>query len=161
MVNENAGGGPREVISGVSALLLPGEFVVQIWKGYHVSHGSTKTAIGTRMFRGERNMGAPDPALLVLTDRRVLVLDCKGVFRRRYVLSEAAILQKLGRVETVGPYRTDVRIMGEWGYFSYVEFNRPIRVDRATLDENGNEDPLGVRELIMAGSEKAKLLAKK
>jgi hypothetical protein len=160
MEKENAGALAREDISGVSSLLVPGESVVQIWKGYHVSH-SSKTAMGTRMFRGERSIGAPDPALLVLTDKRLLVLDCKGVFRRRYVLSDKVLLQKLSRVETVGIYRTDVRIIGEWGNFSYIEFNRPIRVNGATLDEDGNEDPLGAGELIMAGSEKAKLLAKK
>ena len=130
--------------------------MVQIWKGYHPSRDSTRTSMGTRMLRGERNVGAPDPALLVLTDRRIIVLDLKGVFRRRYVLSETAPLEKLGQVEIVGPYRTDVRIKGDFGYFAYVEFNQPIRVDRATLAESGNEDPGGVKKMIMAGSEKAK-----
>ena len=105
-------------------------------------------------------MGAPEPALLVLTDRRVLVLDLKGVFRRKYVLSESTSLERIGQVETVGPYRTDIRIKGDWGYYSIVEFNRPIRVDRVSLEESGNEDPNGAKGLIMDGVAKAKVRAK-
>jgi hypothetical protein len=149
------------VDSIVSSILTPGESVVQAWKGYHPSHESTRTSIGTRVLRGERNVGAPEPALLVLTDRRILVLDLKGVFRRRYALSESAPLERITDVETVGSYRTDIRIKGDWGYFSFVEFNRPIRVDRASLEENGNEDPQGAKGLIISGSAKAKALAKK
>jgi hypothetical protein len=54
-----------------------------------------------------------------------------------------------------------VRIKGDFGYFAYVEFNQPIRVDRATLAESGNEDPGGVKKMIMAGSEKAKASSKR
>lgn len=161
MENDKAGGGPGDTFSGVSSHLVPSESVVQIWKGYHPSRDSTRTSMSTRLLRGERNVGAPDPALLVLTDRRILVLDHRGVFRRKYVLSESAPLEKLGQVEITGPYRTDVRIKGDFGYFSYVEFRQPIRVDRTTLEESGNEDPAGARKLIMAETEKAKLSAKK
>ena len=135
--------------------------MVQIWKGYHLSRDSARTSMGTRMLRGERNVGAPDPALLVLTDKRILVLDRRGVFKRKYVLSESSPLEKIGQVENVGVYRTDIRIRGEWGYYSNVEFRRPIRADKATLEERGNEDPLGAIELIMAGSERAKPSNKK
>lgn len=106
-------------------------------------------------------MGVPEPALLVLTDRRLLILVLKGVFRRRYVLSDSALLEKIGQVETVGPYRTDVRIKGDWGYYAYLEFNRPIRVDRETLQESGLEDPIGVNKLIMASAEGKKPTVKK
>jgi hypothetical protein len=34
-------------------------------------------------------------------------------------------------------------------------------VDEATLEESGNEDPLGAIELITTGSERAKLTNKK
>lgn len=98
---------------------------------------------------------------MVLTDQRILVLDLKGVFRRKYVLSESAPLENISQVEVIGTYRTDVRIKGEWGYYSFVEFNRPIRVNRTSLEESGNEDPLGAKELIMTGSQKAKVMAKK
>ena len=135
--------------------------MVQVWKGYHPSHESSRTSIGTRVFRGERNVGAPEPALLMLTDRRILILVLKGVFRRRYVLSEYAPLEKIGQVETVGPYRTDIRIKGEWGYYSFVEFNRPIRVDSGSLEESGSEDPLGAKKLIMSGAETVRRMAKK
>jgi hypothetical protein len=154
-------GGSTGPNSGPASFLVPGESMVQVWKGFHPSHESTRTSIGTRVFRGERNVGAPEPGLLVLTDRRILVLDLKGVFRRRYVLSESAPLEKIAQVETVGIYRTDIRIKGEWGYYSFVEFNRPIRVDGESLDESGNEDPLGAKTLIMAGAEKARRMAKK
>ena len=106
-------------------------------------------------------MGAPEPALLVLTDKRILILVLKGIFRRRYVLSESASLEKISQVETVGPYRTDIRIKGDWGYYSYVEFNRPIRVDSGSLEESGSEDPLGVKKLIMSGAETVRRTAKK
>jgi hypothetical protein len=76
------------------------------------------------------------------------------------VLSEASPLDKIGLVENVGVYRMDIRIRGDWGYYSYVEFRRPIRVDQKTLEESGNEDPTGVIKLIMAGSERAKLSRK-
>jgi hypothetical protein len=161
MDNERPGDGSAGTIFSVASLLLPGESVVQIWKGYHPSHESTRTSIGTRVLRGERNVGAPEPALLVLTDQRILVLDLKGVFRRKYVLSESAPLENISQVEVIGTYRTDVRIKGEWGYYSFVEFNRPIRVNRTSLEESGNEDPLGAKELIMTGSQKAKVMAKK
>ncbi|MGD0818564.1 MAG: hypothetical protein ABR986_09250 [Methanomassiliicoccales archaeon] len=161
MDNERPGDGSAGTISSVASLLFPGESVVQIWKGYHPSHESTRTSIGTRVLRGERNVGAPEPALLVLTDQRILVLDLKGVFRRKYVLSESAPLENISQVEVIGTYRTDVRIKGEWGYYSFVEFNRPIRVNRTSLEESGNEDPLGAKELIMTGSQKAKVMAKK
>lgn len=144
----------------VSPLLQTGETVVQAWKGYHPSPESTRTSVGTRVLRGERNVGAPEPALLVLTDRRILVLDLKGLFRRRYVLSESSPLEKISDVETVGVYRTDIRIRGDFGYFSFVEFNRPIRVDGSLL-ETGNEDPKGAGLLIMSGAAQAKARAKK
>lgn len=140
----------------VASLLDAGERVVQMWKGYHPSHNAAGTSIGTRVLRGERNVGAPEPALLVLTDKRIMVLDLRGVFRRKYVLSESAPLERINQVETVGTYRTDIRIKGDWGYYAYVEFKRPIRVDRASLEESGNEDPSGAIKLIMAGSAKAK-----
>jgi hypothetical protein len=143
------------------SFISPGENVVQIWKGYHPSRNSAGTSIGTRLLRGERNLGAPDPALLVLTDKRILVLDRKGVFKRKYVLSESSPLEKIGQVENVGVYRTDIRIRGDWGYYSYVEFRRPIRVNKATLEESGDEDPLGAMKLITTGSERAKLSNKK
>jgi hypothetical protein len=146
---------------GPASFLDPGESLVQVWKGFSPSHESMRTSMGTRVLRGERNVGAPEPALLVLTDRRVLILVLKGIFRRKYVLAESNTLEKIGQVETVGAYRTDVRIRGDWGYYSHVEFNRPIRVDSMTLDESGIEDPNGVRKLITAGSEKAKLTSKK
>ena len=156
---------PRAISGGINAELLsfisPGENVVQIWKGYHPSRNSVGTSIGTRLLRGERNVGAPDPALLVLTDKRILVLDRKGVFKRKYMLSESSPLEKIGQVENVGVYRTDIRIRGDWGYYSYVEFRRPILVDKATLEESGNEDPLGAMELITTGSKRAKLSNKK
>jgi hypothetical protein len=161
MENPKEDNGSKGVISSVASLLEPGESVVHIWKGYHPSRDSSKTAVSTRMFRGERNVGAPDPALLVLTDRRILVLDCKGVFRRRYVQTESTPLDKISQVETVGAYHTDVRIKGDWGYYSSVEFKRPINVDRMSLEESGIEDPKGVREQIMAGSERVKASAKK
>jgi hypothetical protein len=161
MENKDAGTRSGETFADVSSLLIPRENVVQIWKGYHPSRDSAGTSVGTRMLRGERNVGAPDPALLVLTDKRILVLDRKGVFKRKYVLSESSPLEKIGQVEKVGVYRTDIRIRGDWGYFSYVEFRRPIRVDEATLEESGNEDPLGAIELITTGSERAKLTNKK
>ena len=161
MENLKADNGSVEVISIVASLLGPDESVVKIWKGFHPSRDSSKTSMSTKMFRGERNVGAPDPALLVLTDKRLLVLDKKGFFRRRYVLSESAPLEGISQVEIVGGYRTDVRIKGEWGYFSSVQFNRPIKVDRMTLEEDGIEDPRGVKEQIMASSERAKSLAKK
>jgi hypothetical protein len=142
--------------SSVASFLAPGESLVQIWKGYHPSHESTKTSIGTRVMRGQRNSGAPEPALLVLTDRRILVLDLKGIFRRKYVLSESAPIERMNHVEIVGPFRTDIRIKGDWGYYSFVEFERPIRVDRSSLEERGNEDPTGARELILSRSAKAK-----
>jgi hypothetical protein len=144
----------------LAPLLENGESVVQVWKGYHPSRESTRTSVGTRVLRGERNVGAPEPALLVLTDRRILVLDLKGLFRRKYVLSESAPLERISGVETVGGYRTDIRIKGDFGYFSFVEFNRPIRVDRS-MQEIGNEDPQGAGELIMAGSAQTKARAKK
>jgi hypothetical protein len=145
----------------ISSFLGPDESLVQVWKGYYPSHGSMRTSFGTRVLRGERNLGTPELALLVLTDRRILILVQKGIFRRRYVLSESGPLKKIGQVETVGPYQVDVRIKGDWGYYSYVEFNRPIRVDSETLEESGNEDPDGVRKLINAGSERSRLIAKK
>ncbi|HEY3421376.1 MAG TPA: hypothetical protein VGK23_12565 [Methanomassiliicoccales archaeon] len=148
-------------VDGPSSVLGPSESLVQIWKGYSPSRESMRTSMGSRVLRGERNVGAPEPALLVLTDRRLLILVLKGIFRRKYVLVESGPLEKMDQVETVGPYRTDVRIKGDWGYHSFVEFNRPIRTDSQTLEENGIEDPDGVRKLIKAGSEKAKLMAKK
>jgi hypothetical protein len=155
---ENNAGTRREGVNAdLLTFLTPGEKVVQIWKGYHPSRDSMGTSISTRLLRGERNVGAPDPALLVLTDKRILVLDRKGVFKRKYVLSESSPLEKIGQVEKVGVYRTDVRIRGDWGYYSYVEFRRPIRVDNATMEESGNEDPRGVIELVTAGSARAKL----
>ncbi len=117
--------------------------------------------MGTRVLRGERNVGAPEPALMVLTDKRLLILVLKGIFHRKYVLNESDHLEKISSVETVGSYRTDVRIRGDWGHYSYVEFNRPIRVDSVTMEENGEEDPDGVRKLIMAGADKARAMAKK
>jgi hypothetical protein len=144
----------------VSPILEIGESTVQVWKGYHPSRESTRTSVGTRVLRGERNVGAPSPALLVLTDRRILVLDLKGAFRRKYVLSESAPLEMVRDVETVGAYRTDIRIRGDFGYFSFVEFNRPIRVD-GSLREIGNEDPHGAKLLIMSGSAETKARAKK
>jgi hypothetical protein len=139
-----------------ATFLEPHESLVQIWKGYYPVRGPSKTSAGTRVLRGERNVGAPEPALLVLTDRRILILALKGIFRRRYVLSESSSLSKADNVETVGPYRTDVRIKADWGYHSYVDFNRPIRVNSGTLEESGDEDPLGVSKLIMAGIEMAR-----
>lgn len=161
MEKEKAGADLQIINASIASHLVSGESVVQIWKGYHPSHGSMYTSVGSRMFRGERNVGAPDPALLVLTDKRILVLDHKGVFKRKYVLSESALLDKINEVETVGPYGTDVRIRGEWGAYSFVEFKQPIRVDGASLEENGIEDPLGAKELIMAISEKARAAVKK
>ncbi len=149
------------VNASVALLLVSGESVVQIWKGYHPPHESMQTSGGSRMFRGERNVGAPDPALLILTDKRLLVLDHKGIFKRKYVLSESAPLNKISQVETVGPYGTDIRIKGEWGPYSFVEFRLPIRVDSASLEENGIEDPLGAKELIIAVSGKAKAAVKR
>jgi hypothetical protein len=157
MENEEPGTRSVEINAELLSFLNIGERVVQIWKGYHPSRDSTGTSISTRMLRGERNVGAPDPALLVLTDRRILVLDRKGVFKRKYVLSEASPLEKIGLVENVGAYRMDIRIRGDWGYFSYVEFRRPIRVDKTTLEESGDEDPIGAIKLITAGSERVKL----
>jgi hypothetical protein len=159
MKNNEAGAGTR-LDPIVSPFLENGESVVQVWKGYHSSRGSAGTSFGTRLLRGERNMGAPEPALLVLTDRRILVLDLKGVFRGKYVLAESAPLAKISDVENFGAYRTDIRIRGDFGYFSFVEFKRPIRVD-GSLQEIGNEDPQGAKLLIMSGSSQAKALAKK
>jgi hypothetical protein len=147
--------GSEGIDSSIASLLGPGESVVQIWKGFHPSNQSTRTSVGTRVLRGERNVGAPEPALLVLTDKRLLVLDLRGLFRRKYVLSESALLEKITQVETVGTYRTDIRVKGDWGYFSFVEFNRPIRIDRSTFEEMGNEDPKGAAGLIMSGSANA------
>ena len=161
MENAKAGADLQILNTSVAQLLVSGESVVQIWKGYHPSHESMHASVGSRMFRGERNVGAPDPALLVLTDKRILVLDHKGVFKRKYVLSESASLNKISQVETVGPYGTDIRIKGEWGAYSFVEFKQPIRVDSASLEENGIEDPLGAKELIMAISQKARAAVRK
>lgn len=135
--------------------------MVQAWKGYHPSQESMRTSMGTRFFQGERNVGAPEPALLVLTDRRLMILVLKGMFRRKYVLTESASLEKIGQVEKVGPFRTNVRIRGDWGYRSYVEFNRPTKADSDTLEEGGNEDPDGVTKLVLAGSERSRLISKK
>ena len=44
---------------------------------------STNTSVRTMMFRGERNVDAPDPALLALTDKRIVVLDHKEIIRRK------------------------------------------------------------------------------
>jgi len=156
MEDKDVGASSDGIHTDLSSFMTPGESVVQIWKGYHPSRDSAGTSIGTRLLRGERNVGAPDPALLVLTDKRILVLDRKGVFKRKYVLSESSPLEKIGQVENVGVYWTDIRIRGDWGYFTYVEFRRPIRADKVTLEESGNEDPLGAIELITAGSERAK-----
>jgi hypothetical protein len=153
--------GPTGTGSGPASFLVSGESLVQVWKGYHPSHLSMRTSVGTRVLRGERNVGAPEPALLVLTNRRIIILELKGVFRRKYVLSESAPIEKISQVEMVGPYRTDVRIGGEWGYYSYVEFNRPIRVDSVSLEESGSEDPFGVTKLIMDGAESARQKLKK
>jgi hypothetical protein len=161
MKNIKPDNGPAGTGSGPASFLVPGESLVQVWKGYHPSHESMRTSLGTRVLRGERNVGAPEPALLVLTNRRILILTLKGIFRRKYVLSESAPVERISQVETVGPYRTDVRIKGEWGYYSYVEFNRPIRVDSGSLEENGSEDPLGVNRLIMASAETARQTVKK
>jgi hypothetical protein len=146
---------------GPASFLDADESLVQVWKGFSPSHESMRTSMGTRVLRGERNVGAPEPALMVLTDKRLLILVLKGIFHRKYVLNESDHLEKISSVETVGAYRTDVRIRGDWGYYSYVEFNRPIRVDSVTMEENGEEDPDGVRKLIMAGADKAKAMAKK
>jgi hypothetical protein len=161
MKNIKPDDGPTGTGSGPTSFLVHGESLVQVWKGYCPSHESMRTSLGTRVLRGERNVGAPEPALLVLTDRRILILALKGIFRRKYILSESTPVERISQVETVGPYRTDVRIKGEWGYYSYVEFNRPIRVDSGSLEENGSEDPLGVNRLIMASAEKARQTVKK
>jgi len=153
--------GPSGTGSGTASFLVSGESLVQVWKGYYPSHQSMRTSLGTRVLRGERNVGAPEPALLVLTNRRILILALKGIFRSKYVLSESAPIEKITEVETVGPYRTDVRIRGEWGYYSYVEFNRPTRVDSVSLEECGSEDPVGVTKLIMANAGSARQTARK